>query len=163
MQMKNYPLRFGLTGGAISIALGLINWFTVAQMYGPMASQTLGYLTVVLALMFVPLGIKYFRDKENGGRISFGQGFRVGIGIVLVFSLMTYLYSVLFFILAGDAFTAWTQQGLTETEMQALEQRMLEAPAFASSPWFQSLLLSISVLIIGLVINFISAMILKRE
>ena len=161
--MPNYVLRYGLIGGSISIALGLINWFTIAQSYGPKVSQTIGYLTVILSLMCIPLGIRYFRDKHNGGTITFSKGFRIGLGITTIFSLMTFLYSVLFFVFAGDTFDQWTKKGLSKTELIEMQRRMEETPDFALTPWFQALILFVTVFLIGVVVNLLSCLILKRS
>ncbi len=160
--MKNTVLRYGLLGGIISIALGLLNWFTVAQFFGPSPSQIIGYLTVALALMCVPLGIKYYRDQVSGGTISFGHGFKIGLGITGIFSLLTFLYSLIFFTIAGDEFNAWNERFLTDSELQEWQRRMVDAPDYITSSWFQSLILLISVFLIGMVINLISSFILRR-
>ncbi|HMB63151.1 MAG TPA: DUF4199 domain-containing protein [Eudoraea sp.] len=161
--MPNYVLRYGLIGGTISIALGLINWFTIAQSYGPKVSQTTGYLTVILSLMCVPLGIRYFRDKLNGGTISFSKGFRIGLGITTIFSLITFLYSALFFVFAGDTFDQWTKKGLSKTELIEMQHRLEETPDFALTPWFQAFILFLTVFLIGVVINLVSCLLLKRS
>ncbi len=161
--MKNYVVRYGVFGGVLSIALGLINWFTVAQAYGPASSQVLGYLSIILSLMCVPLGIKYFRDKLNNGKVSFGKGLKIGLGISLVASLINFLYGMLFFVFAGESFQEWNKQGLSETELKALQMQMEQTPDFILTPWFQGLVLGVSVFLIGLVISLISSLILKHS
>ena len=156
-------IRFGVVGGLISITLGLLNWFTVAQAYGPRASQIIGYLTVVLALMCIPLGIKYYRDRKNHGQISFGEALKIALGITVVFAIVSYLYSLIFFWLAGDRFEDWRNQGMTEAERYDLQQKMLDAPSFVNAPWFQSLILFISILLIGIVISLLSAALLRQS
>ena len=161
--MKHIIIKYGLWGGLISIALGLINWFTVAQVYGPKISQVIGYLTIILALLCVPLGIKYHRDQINGGNLPFAMGFKIGLGITSLFSALTFLYCFIFFTVAGDDFRAWNERFLTPAELQTWQQEMAEAPAFVVTPWFQSLILVVTVFIIGMVINLISVMILRRD
>ncbi|MEK6154069.1 DUF4199 domain-containing protein [Flavobacteriaceae bacterium 3-367] len=161
--MKNYMLRYGLWGGGISIGLGLINWFTVAQIYGPGVSQVIGYLSIVLSLMCVPLGIKYFRDKLNRGKLTFAHGFKIGSGITLIASLVTFLYSILFFELAGERFDEWSRKGLSETEIGALEAQLLQSPDFVYTSWFQGFVLFLTVFLIGMIINLISSLLLKRS
>lgn len=160
--MKNYILRYGLWGGGISIGLGLINWFTIAQIYGPGVSQVIGYLSIVLSLMCVPLGIKYFRDKLNSGKLTFVHGFKIGLGITFVASLVTFLYSMLFFVMAGDSFDEWSRKGLSETELAEMQAQIAQTPDFVLTPWFQGLILFLTVFMIGLIINLISSLALKR-
>ncbi|HUF03182.1 MAG TPA: DUF4199 domain-containing protein [Aridibacter sp.] len=160
--MNNYILRYGIGGAIVSIALGLFNWFTVAQWHGVTASQTVGWLSIILSLMCIPLGIRYFRDKLNKGRVSFGEGFRTGLGITFVVSVLMYFYSALFFIFQGDEFIEWTKRGLSPSEIAAYEQQIAQSPAWVYTPWFQAFLLFVSILLIGVVITAISSLILKR-
>ena len=161
--MQRVIIKYGVYGGIISIALGLINWFTVAQAFGPIVSQTVGWLTIIVSLMCVPLGIRYYRDRINGGNLSFGRGFHIGMGITSIFTLISFFYSVLFFVIAGDSFDEWSRRGMSEAEIVQLEARMAQAPEFVSTPWFQALLLAISILLIGLFICLVSSLMLKRS
>lgn len=160
--MKQVTFRYGIVGGCISVALGLINWFTISQWYGPTASQVVGYLTIIVSLMSVPLGIRYFRDQENGGFISFAKATKIGLGITAFFSVVSFLYSVLFFVFAGKDFEEWRTRGLSSQELVEMEAQMAQAPDFIYTPVFQGLILALSVFLIGAIINFISALILKR-
>lgn len=161
--MKNYVLKYGLIAGIINITLGLSNWFTIAQAFGPSISQTVGYLSMVLSLMCIPLGIKYFRDKINNGNVSFAKGFRVGLGITLIASVITFFYSALFFVFAGDSFDEWSKKGLSASELEAYELRLVQTPDFVFTPWFQGLILFLSVFMIGSIINLISSLVLRRS
>ena len=159
--MKNYILRYGLLGGCLLIVLGLLNWFIIAPIgYNP--SQIAGYLSIILALGCIPLGIKYFRDKLNNGAVSFGKGFRIGLGITLVASIIMFLYSMLFFVVAGDDFMDWREANLTESELEKAQMQLEQMPDFILAPWFQGLVMFFTVFLIGLIINVISSMALKR-
>ena len=111
--MRNFVLRYGVLGGCISIALGLINWFFVAQTFGSYPSQVVGYLSIIVALMCVPLGIKYFRDKLNKGAVSFREGFGIGTGITLINAIINFFYSATFFVVEGENFREWQEQAMT--------------------------------------------------
>jgi hypothetical protein len=39
---------------------------------------------MLLAMVFVFLGIRHFRDHENEGMLTFGQGLKIGVLIVLI-------------------------------------------------------------------------------
>ncbi|MDN5202670.1 DUF4199 domain-containing protein [Fulvivirgaceae bacterium BMA10] len=159
--MKNYVLRYGLLGGCVSIGLGLFNWFFIASTLGHNASQFIGYLSLILALFCIPLGIRYFRDKLNDGAVSFGEGFKIGAGITFITSLMVFLYSALFFVFAGDDFNAWREKGLTQSELEQVRQQMVEMPEFVLNPWFQGFVMFLMAFLIGMIINLISSLVLK--
>ena len=109
--MKNFIVRFGVLGACVSIALGLINWFTVAQWYGVSTSQAIGYTSIAVSMLCIPLGIRYFRDKLNQGKVSFGEAFKIGNGITFVAAVIKGLYSMLFFLVEGDDFAVWQRIG----------------------------------------------------
>jgi hypothetical protein len=161
--MKKHLIKYGIWAGIINIVLGLTNWYTVAQAYGPGLSQTLGYLSMAAALLCIPFGIKYHRDQINEGLISFGQGIAVGMGISVVAAIITFLYSLIFFIFAGDDFGAWQEKWLTAEELQAAQEALAQAPEFVASSWFQALILGITGLAMGLIISLISATVLKKS
>ena len=160
--MKNYILRYGVIGGCVNIALGLTNWFTVARL-GTTVSQAVGWISIILALMCVPLGIRYFRDKLNGGKVGFGDAFKTGFGITFVFTFLTGLYSILFFIFAGDSFEEWQKQGLSESELRAFELQMEQTPAIFLNPVVQGLIFFAIIFVMGMIVNLISSLILRRS
>jgi len=161
--MKKFVLSYGLIGGCLLIGLGLFNWFVIAQMFGYNASEIFGYLSIILALLCIPLGIRYFRDKLNDGMVSFGEGFKIGMGITIVTSIIMFFYSMLFWVLAGDDFMKWREKVLTESELKQAQIQMAEMPDFVLSPWFQGLVMLLTVFLIGMIINLVSSLALKRS
>ena len=161
--MKKFVLRYGLIAGCLLVGLGLFNWFFIAQMFGYNASEIFGYLSIILALLCIPLGIKYFRDKLNDGMVSFGEGFKIGMGITFVTSIIMFFYSMLFWVLAGDDFMKWREKVLTESELKQAQLQMAEMPDFVLSPWFQGLVMLLTVFLIGMIINLISSLALKNS
>ena len=161
--MKKFVLRYGLIGGCLIVGLGLFNWFFIAQIFGYNASEIFGYLSIILALLCIPLGIKYFRDKLNDGMVSFGEGFKIGMGITIITSVIMFFYSMLFWVLAGDDFMKWREQVLTESELKQAQLQMAEMPDFVLSPWFQGLVMLLTVFLIGMIINLVSSLALKNS
>lgn len=161
--MKNYIVRYGLVGGCLSIALGLINWFFVAHNFSRGTSQVVGYLSIIAALFCIPLGIRYFRDIVNNGKMTFGQGFKVGTGITLISSIVLFFYGMLFFVFAGEDYDKWTKAGLTAEELAETQARMEQMPDYVMTPLFQGFVLFLTVFIIGAIINLISALALKSN
>ncbi|GAB5527708.1 MAG: hypothetical protein Roseis2KO_55800 [Roseivirga sp.] len=154
--MKKFVIRYGIIGGLTSMVLGLLNWFLIAKTLGFGASQWVGYLSIVVSLMCVPLGIKYYRDKLNNGVVSMGQSFRIGMGITLVASVIMFIYSMLFFIIAGSDFDQWKDQA-------AAQDQVNDVPEFATTFWFQGLIMFLTVLLIGFIVNLINSLVLKSN
>ncbi|MEX0290201.1 MAG: DUF4199 domain-containing protein [Flavobacteriaceae bacterium] len=122
----------------------------------------MGYLSIIAALLCIPLGIKYYRDKLNGGQVSFKEGFKIGIGITLVAALVMGIYSALFFAIAGDDFKAWQEKWAPEQPLDQADLQMAEVPDLIINPWFQALIMFIMVFLIGFIMNMISALALKK-
>src|SRR5687768_1294975 len=80
--MKKVVLVYGLLSGLIVIALGI-----VAQMSLGDHSMVTGYAAMILSLLMVFFGIKSYRDQHQGGNITFGRAFKVGILISLIASV----------------------------------------------------------------------------
>ncbi len=76
---------YGAIAGVI-VAIGMfINVSFIAD-YGAMG-MVAGYLSMLVALIFVFVGVKRYRDVHLGGVITFWKAVGVGLGIGLVASL----------------------------------------------------------------------------
>lgn len=153
--MKKFMIRYGVIGGTVAITLGLLNWFLIAKPLGYAASQWIGYLSIIIGLLCIPLGIKYFRDKLNGGIVSFKQGFKIGMGITFMAALVMAIYSAIYFVVGLDDFVEWRNASLGEDATPL--------PDIALTPWFQGLVMFVTAMLIGLIINLLSALALKKE
>ena len=58
--------------------------------------EVAGYLTMLLAMIFIFLGIRHFRDRVNGGYLTFGQGLKIGVLIVLIPAVAFGLFNILY-------------------------------------------------------------------
>ena len=82
--MQKIVLTFGLIAGAV---LSVMMFLTI-----PFMDQLgdhgllIGYTTMVLAFLMVYFGIRSYRDNVNGGQVTFGRAFKVGVLISLVAS-----------------------------------------------------------------------------
>jgi len=77
-----YPLVYGGIAGAIIVTLtGLM-----MALGGPehSTSPVFGYLVMLAALSLIFVGVKRYRDVEQGGVITFGRAFLLGLGIAAV-------------------------------------------------------------------------------
>ncbi len=160
--MKNYIIRYGIYGASVSIALGILNWLLLAKPFGPGPSQAVGYISIAVSLLCIPLGIKYFRDKLNKGKVSIGNALKIGTGITLVSSVIMGLYGILFFAIEGDKFNEWQAKWMTEAHIEQARQQSEQMVAAVGSPVFQGLVMFAMVFIMGMIINLISSLILKK-
>jgi hypothetical protein len=84
--MKKNILIYGLISGLVVAALMAVNLGMVSKSGNFDNSVLIGYASMIIAFSLVFVGIKNFRDKYNGGLISFGKAFKVGFFITLIAS-----------------------------------------------------------------------------
>ena len=169
--MRKTVLTFGLVSGAVSIAFMLMTLPLIDDLRHEMA-DILGYTSIVAAALLVFFGVRSYREKAGGGRLTFGRGLAVGLLITLVASVCyAAAFQVVYFKLMpqfGERFAACMverarasgagDREIVETARQAqtlkdLYDRPLTNAALAFGTSFP----------IGLAAAAISAVILRRR
>lgn len=84
--MRKNILVYGLIAGLIvSVIMAVI----VSNCYNSgkfESSMWLGYASMLIAFSMIFVGVKNYRDRYNGGIISFGKAFKIGFFIALIAS-----------------------------------------------------------------------------
>ena len=133
--------------------------------------EILGYTTIVISLLFVYFGIRHWRDNYNTGRLSFGQGLKLGTLITLfpsiAFGLLTWLeMSVLDPEFSNKYYAYYVQKMKASTppdKLQEALQKLESEKEMFSSPFLQFAVMFLTVFLIGIVITVISSLILQRN
>ena len=173
--MKKNIIIYGLiTGGIVSILmLASVNYISHCEGnvdYG--TSMLIGYASMLLAFSLVYVGIRNYRDKYNGGVISFGKAFKIGITIVLIAStiyVVAWLIDYFFFI--PDFMEKFSAQELDELKASGASQieidkekiKMANMVKMFKNPLFNAMMAYAEILPVGLVVTLISSLILKRK
>ncbi len=135
-------------------------------------SLFVGYASMLIAFSLVFVGIRNYRDKYNGGVISFGKAFKIGIMIVLIAStiyviawLIDYSYFVPDYL---EKYSALMINKLKASEAGQIEinKQTKEMAAMAKmykNPFFNAMMTYVEILPVGLVVTLISSLILKRK
>lgn len=171
--MNRPIIRFGLISAAILIGVNLVT-LAILGVPGPedyAVGEIIGYATILVALIPIFFGIKAYRDRVSGGEIGFWRGVGVGAGIAALPSIAFALYNMIYVTWIDPDFNQTYLAHLRESaraEMSPAEfdqyAAQLEAQqAMFTDPIFQSVLMFLTVFLIGLVIAAISALILQRK
>jgi hypothetical protein len=171
-RMKKNVLIFGLISGLIVTAVMVYS--TVACHDNPdfESNMVLGYASMILAFSMIFIAIKNFRDKYNGGVISFGKAFRIGLYITLIASTIYVLvWLVEFYVFIPDFMEKYAAHVIKEKqasgaslqEIQKQTSQMASMQEMYKNPVFVVLFTYAEILPIGLLIALISALILKRK
>src|SRR6188768_4357700 len=87
--MQKNIIIYGLIAGIVVSILMLFSVNYISHVEGKVDYNTsllIGYASMLIAFSLVYVGIRNYRDKYNGGVISFGKAFKIGIMIVLIAS-----------------------------------------------------------------------------
>src|ERR1700724_4358914 len=78
MSMKRTVLTWGLISGGVCTGLVLATT-AFADAIGFDKAEILGYTIIVASALFVYFGVRSYRENVNGGKVTFGRGFQVGL------------------------------------------------------------------------------------
>ena len=95
--MPKIAITYGILSGTITI-MTLILGLMISEGGSFLSSELFGYLTMLVALSMIFIGIKRYRDQELGGVIRFLPAFAMGLAIAaiagVIYTLVWELYSI---------------------------------------------------------------------
>jgi hypothetical protein len=173
--MKKNIIIYGLIAGIVVSVLMVFSINYISHVEGKVDYNTsllIGYVSMLIAFSLVYVGIRNYRDKFNGGVISFGKAFKIGIMIVLIAStiyVVAWLIDYFFFI--PDFMEKFSAQELDELKASGASQieidketiKMENMVKMYKNPFFNALMTYVEILPVGLVVTLISSLILKRK
>ncbi len=130
--------------------------------------EIIGYTTMIIAMATVFVAMKHFRDNMNEGIMSFGQGLQIGLGISMVGGLAFAIYNAVFVTLIMPDFNEQYfsyQTGLEvgSAEFETQFKTMMETSGWMFSVVGGSILMFVTVFLIGFVESVISALIFQKK
>ncbi|QEH42028.1 DUF4199 domain-containing protein [Chitinophaga sp. XS-30] len=170
--MKKNVIVFGLISGLILTVLMVTSTVMCYRNENFEGNMVLGYAAMLLAFSLIFVGIKNYRDKFNGGLITFGKAFRIGMFISLIASSMYVLvWLVEYYVFIPDfmdkyiphVMNAAREDGATAAELEKKAVQMADFKEMYRNPLFVVLISYFEVLPIGLAVSLICAWILRRN
>ena len=133
--------------------------------------EVIGYAGIVLSLLFVYFGIRQYRDQVNGGYLSFGQGLKVGLLIVLIPAILFASFDLIYTMFINPDFfneyyTTYLEQmraTLPAAEFEAKAKELEAQKELFSNKPVQFGLMFIIVFAIGVIITVISSLVLRKN
>ena len=90
-------LRYGLYGGAAFVVYSLLANLTGLSIPSSIGISILnGLIALGVTIPFVIMTIRHHRDKELGGNISFGRAFLVSFVALIIASIISNLFNLLY-------------------------------------------------------------------
>ena len=173
--MKKNVLVFGLISGAVVSTIMAIGTITLKNDEGAELSNNfmmmIGYLSMLISFSFIFVAVKNYRDKQNGGVISFGQSFKMGLLITLIGSTMyVIMWAWVHHFYMPDFMDKYCNQIVeqarataTAAKLEKLTQKMNEQKEMYKNPIWFTLITYMEILPVGLIVSLITALILKRK
>lgn len=131
-----------------------------------------GYVTMILALTAVFIGIKHYRDRELGGTIKFGRALLVGLGISAVASLLYAIAWEISLAFSGFDFpAAYTKmtieaaraKGASPEELDQVAQQAASFVRMYRNPLFRLPITFVEMFPVGVLISLVSAAVLRNS
>lgn len=170
--MKRNIIVCGLIAGAI-VSIMMVTSANLCYTSGDFeGSMVAGYASMILAFSLIYVAVKNFRDKFNGGTVTFGQAFKIGFYISLIASSVYVLvWLVDYYIFVPDFMDKYSatmirhakESGSTLTEMKDTITETDSYKKMYKNPLFVILLTYTEILPVGLIVSLICAIILKRK
>ena len=136
------------------------------------SNDVVGYAGMIAVFSFIFIGIKNYRDKYNGGVISFGKAFKTGFYITLIAStIYVSVWLIDYYIFIPDFLDKYiphvlkeaSRKGASPVELQDKAAEMAKFKEMYKNPLFVILASFAEVFPLGLIIALISALVLKRK
>ena len=173
--MQKNIIIYGLIAGIVVSVLMVFSINYISHVEGKVDYNTsllIGYVSMLIAFSLVYVGIRNYRDKFNGGVISFGKAFKIGIMIVLIAStiyVLAWLIDYFFFIpdfmekFSAQELDKLKASGASQIEIDKQTKEMADFATMYKNPFFNALMTYVEILPVGLVVTLISSLILKRK
>ncbi len=167
--MGKTALIYGTIAGIV-IAISMTLGFLANETTGFTASEWFGYLLMLVALSFIFIGIKRYRDVVRGGVIGFWRATGLGLaitaiaGIFYVVNWEIYLsmtdYSFIDQYIAANMESA-RAGGASETELAEKAAEMEDVRTSYINPLYRVPITFMEIFPVGLIVSLISAAILR--
>ena len=165
--MLRIMLVYGAIAGMIIIAI-----MTAGMVFGNGAGSELqGYLTMIIVLSLIFVGIKRYRDKDLGGVIKFLPALGLGVGIAAVAAVFYVLsWEISLHLTDFEFVESYKQSMIASYEAKGLSddvlsQKLTELEAMMANyqnPVFRVPITLLEIFPVGLIVALISAAILRN-
>lgn len=168
--MKRIILVYGSIAGVI-VTASLTLSMAASTGHGA-AGLVVGYLSMLVALSMVFVGVKKYRDEQLGGVIRFSTALGVGLGISLIASLFyafgweAYLYATGYRFMPdymASTIDAKRAAGASAAEIAKLTADMQAFAKTYENPVMRLLISMSEIAPVAIIITLISAALLRRR
>lgn len=167
--MKKVIIRYGLIASAIVLGVPVLSSLIIG--FGPEGfdlGAIIGYSSMLVAMSLIYFAIRNYRDKIKEGIISFGVGMKIGLAISTMGGIVWGIYNLIFVKLIMPDFyeqyishNSGLEIGTPEFEREFTQ--VMGDNSFWYGDFGGSLLMFLTVFLIGFVISVISSLVLQNR
>ena len=156
----------------VAIVVGIPVLSGVITGFGPGSfdsGEVIGYSSMIVAMSLIYFAVKNHRDKINNGRITFGESMKLGTAIATLGGIAWGIYNFVF--------VTWIMPDFNEQYIAHIEGLEIGTPAFEAkfnaamngsdsfmyTPIGGTIVMFLTVFLIGFLITVISSLILKSN
>jgi len=170
--MTKTILRFGLYGALVEVLFFFVSLIISGVTKANYEVLKINcYPAIIVCISLTYFGIRYYRDKINGGSITFYDALKLGILIVLIpavcFGFSDALYDTLldphFYDRLESDKIKQIHQNISATELPVRLKTFKAQLDFYRKPYVNFLVMFLTVTAPGIVVSVISAFILQRK
>ena len=148
-----YALIYGLISGTVIIAV-ILGGSSLAPNAAIFSTVWFGYTVMVVAMTFLFVGVKRFRDIEKGGVIRFLPALGMGLAIGLV--------AVITYVLIWEAYLAATHYAFIDLYFSGTDPETVAMRETYSNPLYRAGYTALELAPVALIMAFVSAALLRN-
>jgi hypothetical protein len=170
--MKRNVLIYGSIGGLITAAWVLVAMVIFSHGLDMTLGMILGYTSMFIANIFLVVGVKNYRDKYNGGVITFGKALKVGLLITLLASTIYVISWLIYYYSSGTDFMQsyaesmhreLVNSGAGAAEIARQDREMNGFMVMYQNPLFNAAMTYMEILPMGILFALITAIAMRRK
>ena len=168
--MKSTVFRYGIYSALTVLVIAWVAFFALGN--ASLAVQEIaGYLSMLLAMIFVFLGIRHYRDHVNGGVLTFGQGLKIGVLIILIPAIAFGLFDILYTQVINPSwkdnyyakYIEDLRRSVSADKLDSAIKKAERQKEMFSNPIVEFGVMALTVFVIGFIVTIISSLALRRS
>jgi hypothetical protein len=168
--MKSTVFRYGIYSALTVLVIAWVAFFALGN--ASLAVQEIaGYLSMLLAMIFVFLGIRHYRDHVNGGILTFGQGLKIGVLIILIPAIAFGLFDILYTQVINPSwkdnyyakYIEDLRRSVSADKLDSAIKKAERQKEMFSNPIVEFGVMALTVFVIGFIVTIISSLALRRS
>jgi len=170
--MKKVILRYGAYAGVFEFITFVITWLIIDITNVEHTLQgAIGLVTILVPLIFVYFGIRYYRDQVNNNSITFLKALQVGLLIVLIPSVSFAIIETVYVSYINPKFyqniaaydIAQYRKALSPAQFAAKLSEIKQQMVINNNPVYNFFGMILYIGVLGVIVTLLSSVLLMRK